>query len=144
MAKPIKSRQKNEVSRQMLIDPNFQAEISVFDVGIVAFLGRDYEMSLYAMTPRVNRMWTSTKENVLGPNRIESDIVHRETARIRMGSATAAHLALNIAMTFRENEPEIYNQFLESLGDRVEIKGSGEEPGHEFEHNTASSDEGEK
>lgn len=132
MSKTAKARQKSEVSRAMPIDPHFHADIVAADVGIIAFLGRDFELSTYALTPSVRRMWGSTAGNVLGPAKIESDIVHRETARIRMGSATVAHLALNLAMALKEHDSDVFEQFLGHIrkysGDSIDVEDDGESP----------------
>lgn len=115
MSRAAKSRRRNPVTRQMLVDPNFHADIVSADVGIVGFLGRDFEVSMYAVTPSVKRMWGSTDDHTLGPGKIESDLVHRETARIRMGPATVAHLALNLAMTLRQYEPESFEHLITQM-----------------------------
>ena len=80
-------------------------DIATVDMTVIGFLGRDYTVSGFAAVPRMQAMYMSPAENVVGPGRVDVQTTYRETCSLRMAPAAAGQLAAGLIQAIKDSSP---------------------------------------
>ena len=85
------------------------------DMGIVAFLGRDFELSLLAMSPQIVSIGMDVNDVQRGPTEVQVNPSYSMTAKVRVGSSALAQIATGMLAALKDVEPETFQNAMKGL-----------------------------
>lgn len=95
------------------------------DLGVLAFMGRDFELSLVAMTPRILTMTVDQTGKKNGPDDVHMEPSYLATAKVRLGPAAAAQIGGGLLTALKDVDRDAYNAAIKSiLGNDSEEAGT--------------------
>ena len=85
------------------------------DLGVIAFMGRDFEIALLAMSPRMVSISIDKTGEKHGPNDADMRPSYLATAKVRLGAAAMAQIGGGILAALKDVDPEAFQQAMQSL-----------------------------
>lgn len=89
--------------------------IAPADIGLIAYMGLDFEISLFAMSPNVVSLEMDQGGNTHGPANVKITPSYKTTAKLRLGAAAMAQIGTGMLKALQDVDPDAYADAINSL-----------------------------
>lgn len=94
-------------------------DIRVADFCTVAWMGRDFDMSLFAISPQV-KSFSGFTDNAIGPAHIDIQQAYTETVRVRLSPPAAVHIVGNLLFNLRHSDASAFQQAIANIRSMID------------------------